>query len=206
MKTISLAIGRIIFGIAGLAAIAYQLHDSIKYGRSIVNFFSFFTIESNILAVIVLVALGVIALIKRNDDKLALIRGAVTLYMTMTGIIYVLLLSGNEVALQTTVPWVNIILHYVLPLVLLVDWLVFPPRVYVSFQKAMWWLVFPVVYLIYSLVRGSYKDWYPYPFINPVINGWPTVVVMSILIAFGVVILAGLLTLRTRANKPQRAM
>jgi len=206
MKTISLAIGRIIFGIIGLGAIVYQLHDSIKYARSILNFFSFFTIESNILAVIILLALGSIALIKKNDDKLALIRGAITLYMTMTGIIYVLLLSGNEVALQTTVPWVNITLHYVLPLVLIVDWLVFPPRVYISFQKAMWWLVFPIVYLVYSLVRGSYKGWYPYPFINPVVNGWPTVVVMSILIAFGVVILAGLLALRTRANKPQRAM
>jgi len=206
MKEVSLGIGRIIFGIAGLVAIVFQLMISIQNGRSIVNFFSFFTIESNVLAIILLFVLGIFAFMKKEVEWLSFLRGAVTLYMTMTGIIYVLLLSGNEVALQTTIPWVNVILHYVLPLVVLADWLIFPPTTYLSFKRAAWWLTFPIVYLIYSLVRGAYTSWYPYPFINPIDNGWPTVVVMSILITIGVIIGAALIAIRTSSHKPQRAM
>lgn len=171
MKQISLGIGRIVFGIAGLVAIIFQLGISIQNGRSIVNFFSFFTIESNVLAIVLLLVLGILSFMKKEFEWLSFLRGAITLYMTMTGIIYVLLLSGNEIALQTTVPWVNAILHYVLPVVILADWLIFPPTTYISFKRAVWWLVFPMAYLIYSLVRGAYANWYPYPFINPVDSG-----------------------------------
>ena len=29
------------------------------------------------------------------------------------------------------------------------------------------WLIFPAVYLVYSLCRGPIADWYPYPFLDP---------------------------------------
>ncbi len=194
---------RIFFGLLGLTAIVVQLMGSIEHGRNLVNFFSFFTIESNILAVVLLFLLGVAGLTK-TAREFANTRGAITLYMTMTGIIYVLLLSGNEVALQTTIPWVNIVLHYIMPVVILADWLAFPPKRHVYLRHAALWLIFPVLYVIYSLIRGGFTDWYPYPFLNPIENGWPTVVAISTIIAICTTALAGLLTLRTPRATPER--
>ncbi|HMH69821.1 MAG TPA: Pr6Pr family membrane protein [Candidatus Saccharimonadales bacterium] len=202
-----LGTARITLGLLATAAIVVQLLDSIEKGRSLINFFSFFTIESNILAAIMLLVLGAYEIIARTPSKqFAFLRGAITLYMTMTGIIYAMLLSGNEVSLQTTIPWVNIVLHYVMPAVILADWLIFPPKEYILFKRAALWFAFPALYLVYSLIRGGFTQWYPYPFINPVQSGWPTVVAMSLIIAIATFSLTALLILRTKKSKPQRSM
>lgn len=184
-----LSVTRLALGLIGLAAIATQLAHSIETGRSIVNFFSFFTIESNILAVVLLLLLAA----KKQGSRMATFRGAVTLYMTMTGVIYALLLSGNEVALQTTIPWVNTVLHYALPVALLIDWLAFPPPRGVNPRRVLGWLAFPLAYVIYSLVRGGLTGWYPYPFLNVAERDLPTVLATSAIIAVLVSLAARLL-------------
>lgn len=201
----SLSVARFIIGLVGLGAIAAQLAMSINTGRNLVNFFSFFTIESNIFAVISYCVMG-LAGIFGMTRSMPTVRGAVTLYMTLTGIIYILLLSGNEVALQTTIGWVNLLLHYLLPLIILLDWIVFPPKQYVPYIRIVWWLIFPALYLIYSLIRGSITHWYPYPFINPITNGWPTVIVMCIFIAAVIGVIGLALCLRTRQYRPKMSM
>ncbi len=205
-KSTILAASRITLGVVTFGAIAIQLIHSIRHGRDIANFFSFFTIESNILAVILLVGLGIYQLIDKKLPGAAYYRGAVTLYMTMTGIIYVLLLSGSEVALQTTLPGVNFILHYLIPAVILLDWLVFPPEERLSWRIALLWLIYPLVYLVYSLVRGNLTDWYPYPFINPITNGWPNVIGMSLTLAIGIATLTLLLVFRTSRHMRRRTI
>jgi hypothetical protein len=200
------AIGRILFGLLTVGALFVQLLTSINNGWSIVNFFSFFTVESNILAAIMLLSIGIYELAGKSGKQIALFRGAVTLYMTVTGIIYVLLLSGNEIALQTTVPWVNFVLHYLMPVVVLADWLILSPKIRLLPRQIPLWLVFPIIYLIYSLVRGAMTGWYPYPFLDPIVNGWPQVVVMCIFITGAFVIISWLLVLRTRTNKITAAM
>lgn len=77
--------------------------------------------------------------------------------MTLTGVIYFLLLRGLEEQLQIPVPWVNTVLHYVIPAVVLVlaDWLaVLPPRT-VRVREALVWVLFPALYVPYSLIRGG---------------------------------------------------
>ncbi len=185
---------RVSFGALGLAAIITQLYDGILQGRNIANFFSFFTIESNVFAAILLLTLGLLGFkgIRQKNDFL---RGAVTLYMTMTGIIYILLLSGSA-NLQITLPWVNMTLHYLIPVAILVDWLVSPPAKAIPYKTALYWIMFPIAYVLYSFIRGGFTNWYPYPFLNPIQNGWPYVIVMSLVIAAGVLLLTKLLTLR----------
>jgi hypothetical protein len=205
-RNLVIATIRILASLLILSAVTAQLMNSLEFNRSITNFFSFFTVESNILAAIVLLFVGIYQLFGKSGKQIAFFRGAITLFMTMTGVIYVLLLSGNEVSLQTTIPWVNLILHYIMPVYVLADWLLFPPKHYIASQKALVWLLFPAAYMIYSLIRGAVTDWYPYPFIDPVLNGWPQVVVASIVIGTGTAILAWLLALRTSDNKKLAAM
>lgn len=174
---------RLLFAVLTLVAMGVQLHQSVLNGGSIVNFFSFFTIESNLIAAFVFVLSGVALLQDKQDDKLALLRGATALYMTTTGIVYVLLLSGLEASLQTAVPWINAVVHYIMPAVVFLDWFICLPQQRVRFVRALWWLVFPVCYVIYSLIRGPLAHWYPYPFLDPRAHGYAMVAGMSIGIA-----------------------
>ncbi len=197
------AIIRLLFAGLAIAAVITQLADSISHGRSVTNFFSFFTIESNLLAIALLILLGITGLRGTTPKEYVFFRGGVTLFMTITGIIYALLLSGNEVSLQTTIPWVNTVLHYIMPVVVLADWLLAPPKQLLSFKKAALWLLFPLAYLAYSIIRGDIVGWYPYPFINPILNNWGHVAIMSLVIAVVAAILAWIvcLTTMTPANK-----
>lgn len=191
-----LAVARIVFAVLGLAALVTQLIYNMQMGWNVANFFSFFTIQSNILIVGLLLTIGIGNLLGITKS-IASLRGALTLYISMTGIIYFLLLAGNEVALQTTIPWVNIVLHYLLPIVVIGDWIAFPPKNNVPFKAALVWLVYPIAYLTYSLTRGAVTGWYPYPFLNPLTTGWPNVVAMCLIIAMGTIGLAWLIVKRT---------
>lgn len=193
---------RIGFSLLVAAALAVQIYNTLEQGRSLLNFFSFFTIQSNIIAGVVLLIVGVGTLLNAEANRqFAFIRGAATLYMVITGIVFALLLAGLAERLQLTVPWVNMVLHYLIPIVMLVDWLLFPPKFKFSLRHTILWLAFPLAYLAYALIRGSIVNWYPYPFLDPPQVGWVSVIVTSIAIAIGAAGLAWLLALRTQRNQ-----
>ena len=193
---------RIGFSLLVAAALAVQVYSTLEQGRNLLNFFSFFTIQSNIIAGVVLLIVGAGTLLNvKANRQFAFIRGAATLYMVITGIVFALLLAGLAERLQLTVPWVNMVLHYLIPIVMLVDWLLFPPKFKFSLQHTILWLAFPLVYLAYALIRGSIVNWYPYPFLDPPQVGWASVIVTSIAIAIGAAGLAWLLALRTQRNQ-----
>jgi hypothetical protein len=153
--------------VAIVAAIGAQIqylvvHDLFKP----VNFFSFFTIDSNVLAVLTLLGLEFGA--STAPGRFARwARGGTTLYMTMTGIIYAVLLAPISADVSTQLDWVNSVVHVIGPIVVLADWFLWPPDRAPSIREAACWLVFPIVWLAYSIVRGSIVDWYPYPFMDP---------------------------------------
>lgn len=188
---------RIGFALLTLAAILYQLIHSIDINPnfSVGNFFSFFTIESNILALLVLLAFGLNRIGSPPSRAAELVRGAAVLYMVTTGIVYGLLLSGYTDELQTATPWVNNVVHRIFPVVLLADWLIRPPAVRITFRDALVWLAFPILYLVYSLIRGLIVDWYPYPFLNPdMAGGYAGVAASAVGIAVGVIVMTWLVT------------
>jgi hypothetical protein len=186
-KRYAVAAYRIGFAAAALAAICTQLHNSIVNGNNVTNFFSFFTIQSNIVAVVVLLIGGMLAWQGASDDKIAWLRGTAALYMTMTGVIFAILLSDLDPSLQLTLPWVNVVLHYLMPVVLFMDWFLLPPRKRISFGLALWWVVYPLAYLAYSFTRGAFTDWYPYPFLNVALHGYGPVIINCLVISVGVI-------------------
>jgi hypothetical protein len=190
---------RIVVGLVIGAAIVTQLMHTVEQQRGIANFFSFFTIQSNCIAAVILLIAGIGGLYSRRATVLfASLRGAATLYMTLTGVVFVLLLSGLGPELQLTLPWVNIVLHYIAPALVLLDWLIFPPKLALRKNHAFIWLAFPMAYLTYSLIRGYFTDWYPYPFLNPQ-NGWLAVAATCICIAIGTAIVSTVIAKRSQA-------
>ncbi len=176
---------RVAFALLAFAAIVYQLSTGVARGDfDVGNFFSFFTIESNIVAALVLLVTAIIG--GTPSPRRDLIRGAAVTYMATTGVVYGLLLSGYTDALQTPVPWVNDVLHRLMPLVLVTDWLLAPPGPGLIYRRALVWMIFPLAYLAYSLVRGTLVGWYPYPFLDPgKVGGYAGVALYAIGIALG---------------------
>ena len=90
------------------------------------RFFAFFTIQSNLIGV------AAFAWLLANGDRprsraLELLRGAAAVYLTVTFVVVILLLSDVDVQLQ--VNWAEFTLHKLFPIVVVLDWLVDPPRV-----------------------------------------------------------------------------
>ncbi len=160
---------RIVMALITAFAIVVQVLSSLHLrGASLANLLSFFTIESNIFAAVVFAVAGFTALRGLRYPQMAMWRGAATVYMVTTGITYVVLLSGNEAAIDSTIPWVNLTLHYVMPLIVALDWLLAPSSLDRPYaQILVRWLAFPFGYLVYSLLRGASINWYPYPFLDP---------------------------------------
>ena len=155
------------------------------------NFLSYFTILSNVGALLVLGSLAVRPQLV-DDEPFMIFRGAVTVYMAITGIVYNVLLAPAAADVSTQLAWVNSIVHVVGPLVVVVDWFVDRSPIRATLGQAATWLIFPAVWLVYTMVRGPRADWYPYPFLNPDLHSTGEIVVtcVGILIAF---VLVGLI-------------
>lgn len=163
-----LRVARLAFAALGIVALAWiPLRNLDVAAFSTANYFSYFTILSNVLAVVVLAG-G--ALADPRSQLWQLLRGATTVYMVITGIIYAVLLASVDVMLQDA--WINAVLHRILPLVILADWLISPPRDRISDRASLAFLAFPLVYGVYTLVRGPIVDWYTYPFLDPRESGY----------------------------------
>lgn len=119
--------------------------------------------------------------------------------MSVTGVVYGLLLNGYQQELQTTIPWVNTVVHQLMPLVLIVDWLLDPPRDRLTIRRALIWLAYPLLYAAYSLIRGPIAGWYPYPFLNPDhVGGYAIVALYCIGIAVGTLLFTWLVVVTGR--------
>ncbi|MEU9132911.1 Pr6Pr family membrane protein [Kitasatospora sp. NPDC048540] len=168
MRERAVQLGRIAFGVLAAVALCVQGQHAVSQGSPLTDFFSYFTILSNIAGLLVLVAGGVLAL-RGSPGIPDAVRGAIVLYMTITGLVYALLLSGYSLGLL--LPWVDDIVHRVMPVVYLADWLLMPPARRIDRTTVLKWLVFPLVYLAYTLARGPLVHWYPYPFLDPHLPG-----------------------------------
>ncbi len=177
------------FAVLTLVAIAAQALDLQSRGVLVpANFFSYFTIQSNLIAVAVFL-IGVARWRTPTSPTWELVRGQAVLVMTITFIVFALLLSGTNV--DTALPWVNAVVHQVMPIAVIVDWLIDPPRYRISFATSLRWTIYPVIWVAYTLIRGALVDWYPYPFIDPANGGYGTVATYVVaILAFGVVLCA----------------
>jgi hypothetical protein len=176
----------LLFGVLSLAAIAKQLSIHIQNNFNVVNFFSYFTNLSNIFAAVLLVV-GAIYLIqnRKPSPTVDIIRGASAVSMAIVGIVFSVLL--RNVDLGHLLPWVNVVLHYVMPIVVVADWFITPPQIKPKRGYIKYWLIFPLIYLVYSILRGASTGFYAYPFFNPAKSGGYAGVsayCLAILIAF----------------------
>jgi hypothetical protein len=177
-----------------LAAIVTAAADVIARGTfDATRFFAFFTIQSNLIGVATFAWL-VVAGDGARPPGLDRLRGAATLYLTITFFVVIFLLSGVDVQLELV--WVDVVLHKVFPIVIVLDWLLDPPRIRLTARDVGLWLVYPIVWAVLTVSRGALDGWYPYPFLDPAKSGGYGAVAITVaaitvgFIAVGAVVMA----------------
>lgn len=201
----ALVTAKIGFGLLAFSSIVSEVATIVERGNWVPEqFFAYFTIETNLLVVLSLFLSGVATAANAQGARLNAFRAAVVVYILIVGIGFALLLSGLSDVTFTAVPWNNTVLHYVMPVVMLLDLVLDRPAKRIRFAPALAWLVFPAGYAAFSLVRGDLTGWYPYPFLNPANQGYAPVALTIIgLVALGVA-LTWLVTRLSRSSGKSR--
>lgn len=136
----------------------------LSVAEGVIRFLSYFTIQTNILAALVLTAFA----IKRQSDEWLVhpfVRSAVAVYVATVGL-------GFSVLLRHLRPpegsaWIaDVILHDVMPAGYLLFWLACVRKAGLRWYDPLLWLIYPQFYLAFVLLRGKLSGFYPYPFID----------------------------------------
>ncbi len=154
--------------------------------ESIFNFISYFTILCNLLVAISLTA--VIVAPNTSIGKyfsLITVKSGIVLNIFIVGLVYNTVLRG----IWDPKGWQLVadnLLHVAVPVLYVLYWIVFTQKGTLKWKDGMKWVYFPFAYLIYSLIRGHFEDWYPYPFLNVIEFGYAQVFINAgfVVIAF----------------------
>ncbi|MEU1040255.1 Pr6Pr family membrane protein [Streptomyces sp. NPDC005551] len=166
------AVYRLLVVLAAAAGVAMEL----RWG-SPVRVLSYFTIQSNVLLAVVLLASARRAWTARRPLH-PLVNGGALLCIVITGLVYHVILANAASPFSMTgdAPsgWhavANHLLHTVTPIAALVDWLLLTSPAPVRVSQAAVWLVYPVAYLAFSVARSAMipstsSVRYLYPFLD----------------------------------------
>jgi hypothetical protein len=168
-----------------VAAIVAQMKASADGGAfDATRFFAYFTIQSNLIGVAAFAWL-----VARPDGQrsrgVELLRAAAAVYLTVTFFVVIVLLSDVPVGLQ--LPWVDVVLHKIFPVIVVLDWLLDPPRTRLAYRDIGALIVFPLIWTGLTMIRGAVDPahWYPYPFLDPAKGGYGQVLVTAVAITIG---------------------
>lgn len=187
---------RLAVGLLGIVAIVATFFDTATRATiNPFNFFGFFTMQSNIFVVIVLLVAAASVFADRLSPWLDLARGCATTYIVITGVVYNLLLAGQEGGVSLA--WANTVLHVVLPVYAALDWALVSDRGTLPWNKIWVALIYPIVWIIVVLIRGATDGWVPYPFLDPA-QGYDVVALYATAIAAATVLFAGAIWMASR--------
>ena len=145
----------------------------------------YFTVQSNLLAAVVMVLVAVALLRGRMPSRATeYLRGLATVDLAITGVVYGLLLGDDG----------DVVLHIVMPVLMALWWIAMPPQPAVAWFAPAVWLLHPVAWLVvvFGLRAVSSDHWVPYYFLDPrLAGGWPgvagyTIAIIAALAVFGV--------------------
>ena len=159
------------------------LNRTVSVVETVIRYFSFFTILTNLL-----VALCFTFLMLNPKSKPGIFFSritsltAITVYILVVGMVYNLILRflWAPKGLQLIV---DELLHTVIPLLCVIFWWIYVRSKALKWKDAYPWLIYPLVYIFIILIRGAASGYYPYPFIDVNTIGYTKVFVNSGILA-----------------------
>ena len=92
------------------------------------------------------------------------VRTGITMYITVTFVVFVTLLQS----IYHPTGWgayTNVVNHYIIPIFFIMDWVLYE-RESLEYKHVLYWLLYPVLYLIMTLIFGALYHTYIYPFLD----------------------------------------
>ena len=180
-KKIILVFSIVCFIILILQLILMIQNRIVTVPETVLRFFSFFTILTNIL---VAISFSFYAyepkkafsfFTKPNSQT------AVAVYIFIVGFVYnaILRFLWKPTGLQQIV---DEFLHLIIPVVYLLFWYFKVDKTFIIWNSFLKWMIYPLVYLTIILFLGSKTKFYPYPFIDVTVLGATTVYKNAILL------------------------
>ena len=159
---------------------------------TIIQFFSYFTILTNILVaaystVVLWSPLSKVGRWFSQPTKAT----ALAVYITIVGAVYNTILRFLW-APQGLQKMTDEALHTIIPVLFILYWLICVPKKTLEWKTVFPWLLYPLTYLGYILLRGSLSSLYPYPFIDVTAIGYQKVLLNCLILSF-VFLVVGLL-------------
>ena len=170
-----------------LIAIVWQVYDRLSHNVFRPGeYFAYFTIHTSLIASVVLTVTAVRELQGRADTKpLTLARLSVSTYAIVVSVVYNALLRGSapaaaDMGYAYPVP-PDEILPVWAPIFIVLDFALTITITKVKFKQIFWVLLFPLAWLIFTILRGLATDWWAYWFLNPNLDAGVTGVITFIL-------------------------
>lgn len=160
---------QLILVVSGVNVLVADDGSTAAAPERVLRFFSYFTVQSNI------VAMATGAALVRNRDRdgtgWRVARFAAILGMAVTFVVYIVvlrpLLDLEGLAWST-----DVLFHYVAPVLTVAGWLVLGPWGRVDVRVLGLVIVWPVAYFVYTQLLGAATGWYPYPFLDAADHGF----------------------------------
>jgi hypothetical protein len=170
---------QLVLVIQGNAVLVVPENLVARLPERVLRFFSYFTVQSNLLAAAT--ALSLIARPNRDGRTWRVLRVAALVGMTVTFVVYTIalrpILHLGGIAKVTDIGF-----HYVAPMMTIGGWLLFGPWPRIDVESLVRHLAWPFSYLIYVLVLGTVTGWYPYPFLDVPLLGYPRALLNALIV------------------------
>ena len=171
---------RLLAGLGLLAVIVIQISDRVVAGFfDPAEYFSYFTIETSLINIVVFLVGGWMALRRPVDTVLytAVRMSTVGFALITAGVFNLLLRNVPYDGPYEGLLWPNEVIHVWVPILILLDWLLSPGRPALPWRALLVAVAYPIAWIVYTLIRGAFTDYYPYPFLNPANGGWVSVLI-----------------------------
>jgi hypothetical protein len=164
------------------------VNRKLGLAATIVQYFSYFTILTNILVAICFTSLLLKPGVNNFFNKPKTL-AAMAVYITIVGAIYNLVLRQlwNPQGWQLLA---DNLLHTVVPILFVGYWVVAVPKRNLRWKDFLPWLIYPAIYLVYILIRGALTNLYPYPFTDVGTYGYATVGMNSLWVMVGFIVVS----------------
>ena len=169
---------RIIFLLCCEAGMILQYIDSLRRGNADTLLY-YYTVQSGILCFLYFFFLAVFSPKKEK----AVIRGAVTMCIAVTAIAYLFMPNGAKEAAASDKAFYTgyILMHYIVPLMVILDYLLFFPKGLYKALHPLCWLILPYLYIAFTMICAKFgskifsgfgaSSRYPYPFLDTDLYG-----------------------------------
>ncbi|WP_375000965.1 Pr6Pr family membrane protein [Aeromicrobium sp. CTD01-1L150] len=191
-----------------LGALLGQTEGVIRTGTGLVDLFSYFTIQSNILVMVTAALIAVRP--DRHGRAWGILRLAALVGITVTGVVYAVAI-GPYVSLAGAAWWYDKIFHYVVPGMAVLGHVALRPRT--GFERRdLVFIAWPIIWLAYTMVRGAQGSpsfaapqdrlsRYPYDFLDVDVHGAASVAVAAVVVT---VLMLAVASVYVRAGRRDR--